>query len=377
MSTRNRSTLGRSLLGCIAAASMTAIAGAADKSDSKTAAAPPAAIGHLRDAERIVAVRGQGYFPVLVKLRDGSLAAVIRGGATHIGIGGRLDVIRSPDGGRTWTKPVVAADSAWDDRNPAMGQMPDGTLLIAYAEARSYRPDGTFDLQAGPYVAYTVASRDGGRTWSAKRKLDVPIANPSPFGKIATTEDGTAILSVYEMPSNRVGFVRSRDSGNTWTDFTPLPGHDETQVLPLSGGRWLAFTRIEEPGGCGLLLSESRDGGRTWRESRRLLRANQWPFDATRLADGRVLLSYGMRVGPFGAGALLSDDAGAAWNESRQVLLGWDSLNTDTGYPSTVQLDDGTIVTMYYAVGTKASPDIQAIAVRYREEQLPGAPQRK
>jgi hypothetical protein len=356
----------------IGAACMTPTAPAAD-----TPAVAPAAISRLVGAERIVAVRGQGYFPVLVKLRDGSLAAVIRGGASHIGIGGRLDVIRSQDGGRTWTNPVVAADSPWDDRNPAMGQMPDDTLLLAYAEARSYRTDGAFDLKAGPYVAYIVTSSDGGRTWSAKRKLDVPIPNPSPFGKIQTAEDGTAILSVYEMPSNRVGLVRSRDNGKTWTGFTQLPGHDETQVLPLSGGRWLAFTRIEEPGGHGLLLSESRDAGRTWRETRRLLAANQWPFDATRLADGRVLLSYGMRVGPYGAGVLLCDDAGSGWNESRQVLLGWDSLGTDTGYPSTVQLDDGTIVTMYYAVGTKDSPEAQAIVVRYREEQLPGAPGRK
>jgi hypothetical protein len=35
-----------------------------------------------------------------------------------------------------------------------------------------------------------------------------------------------------------------------------------------------------------------------------------------------------------------------------------------------VQLDDGTIVTMYYAVGTAESPDEQAIVVRYREEQV-------
>ena len=52
------------------------------------------------------------------------------------------------------------------------------------------------------------------------------------------------------------------------------------------------------------------------------------------------------------------------------MALGWDSLSGDTGYPSTVQLDDGTIVTMYYAVGTATSPDTQAIVVRYTEKQL-------
>ena len=67
---------------------------------------------------------------------------------------------------------------------------------------------------------------------------------------------------------------------------------------------------------------------------------------------------------------VLSRDGGKTWDEAHRVLLGWDSLNMDTGYPSTVQLDDGTIVTMYYAVGTATLPGAQAIVVRYTEEQL-------
>jgi len=324
----------------------------------------------LTSAERIVALRGGGYFPVMIKLRDGSLGAVVRGGAPHVGRAGRLDFIRSTDGGRTWTAPVVAADSPWDDRNPALGQMPDGTVVLAYAEARSYRADGTFDLHAGPYVAFLVTSRDGGKTWSAKRPLESPIPNPSPFGKINVTKDGTAMLCLYEMPSNRVGLLRSRDSGKTWGDWSLLPGHDETQPLEVPDGRWLAFTRIEESGPFALLLSESRDQGHTWTNTRRLLRNSQWPFDATVLQSGHLLLSFGSRVGHFGAGVVLSTDGGKTWDADHAVLVGWDSLNTDTGYPSTVQLDDGTIVTMYYAVGTKAVPGEQAVVVRYTEAQL-------
>lgn len=324
----------------------------------------------LTKAERVIAVRGQGYFPVMIKLADGALGAVIRGGAPHVGRGGRLDFIRSEDGGRTWSEPVVAIDSEWDDRNPALGQMRDGTLVLAYGEARSYRADGTFDLEAGPYLPFMVTSDDGGRTWSAKREFWAPFTSPSPYGKIAVCADGTALMVVYQMPSNGAAILRSTDNGRTWGDHSMLPGHDETQVIGLPDGRLLAFARIEETGPYGLMLSESSDGGRTWEKTRLLMKAQQWPFDATVLQSGHLLLSFGSRVDYFGAGVLVSEDGGETWDEQRAVAIGWDSLSTDTGYPSTVQLEDGTIVTMYYAVGTAESADEQAIVVRYREEQL-------
>jgi len=326
----------------------------------------------LRKAERIVAAKGEGYFPVMIKLGDGALGAVIRGGATHIGIGGRLDFIRSSDGGRTWSKPIVAVDSPWDDRNPALGQMPDGTLVLAYGEAHSYRPDGTFDLAAGPYLPFVVTSCDGGRTWSPKRPFSSPWPSVSPFGKIIIGRDGTALMSIYKVPSNGTAILRSKDNGKTWGDHTLLPSHDETQITELSDGRLLAFGRMEGARDYGLLLSESEDHGRTWGRNRKLLWPQQWPYDATLLKSGHLLVTFGSRTRPgeLGAGAMLSKDGGKTWDREHRVMVGWDSLNTDTGYPSTVQLDDGTIVTMYYAVGTAALPGAQAIVVRYTEQQL-------
>lgn len=329
----------------------------------------------LKNAERIIAVKGGGYFPVMIKLADGSLAAVLRGGAGHVGLGGRLDVIRSTDGGHTWSKPTVAVDSPWDDRNPAFGQMPDGTLVLGYSEARSYRPDGTFDLSAGPYLGFYVTSSDGGATWSAKRPLPEPWPSPSPFGKIIVGKDGTAMMSVYRMPSGETGILRSKDNGKTWGDYSQVfksPNADETQIFEFPDGRLTAFTRLEGQNQFGLLLSESDDHGRTWPRRNKFMKAQQWPFDVTLLKSGNLLLSHGSRVGPgrFGAGVVLSKDMGKTWDEKHQVLLGANSLGGDTGYPSTAQLDDGTIVTMYYATATTTLPEVHAVVVRYTEDQL-------
>jgi hypothetical protein len=329
----------------------------------------------LQKADRVIAVKGEGYFPVMIKMNDGSLGAVLRGGAGHVGLGGRLDFIRSTDGGRTWSKPVVAVDSPWDDRNPAFGQMPDGTLVVAYSEAHSYRSDGTFDLSAGPYLAFYVTSSDGGRTWSAKRPLPEPWPSPSPFGKIIVGKDGTAMMSIYKMPSGVTGLLRSKDNGKTWGDYSEVlkgPNADETQVFEFPDGRLTAFTRLEGQNQFGLLLSESDDQGRTWTRRHSFLKPQQWPFDVTLLKSGDLLLSHGSRVGQgrFGAGVVLSKDLGKTWDEKHQVLLGWNSIGGDTGYPSTAQLDDGTIVTMYYATVTTELREVHAIVVRYTESQL-------
>jgi hypothetical protein len=335
------------------------------------AADPP--IRLLKNAERVIPFRGLGHFPVMIKLRDGALLAAFRAGAGSLGIGGRLDVSRSADGGKTWSKPVMAIDSPWDDRNPSLGQMPDGAVVLAYTEMHSYTPDGKFDLKAGPCFLNTVASADGGKTWTAKRQVESPFADPSPYGKIHVTKGGMALLSLYQLPSNRVAMLRSTDSGKTWKDPTFLPGHHETQIFPLDEKQFLAFTRIEEEKTPeGILLSESQDGGRTWIHSRNLFKAKQWPCDVTALKSGSLLLTHGARQGrgKSGAGVVLSKDNGKTWDAEHGVLIGWDSLNDDTGYPTTVQLDDGTIVTMYYAAGTEQSPDTQAIVVRYTEQQL-------
>jgi photosystem II stability/assembly factor-like uncharacterized protein len=335
----------------------------------------------LPDAERIIAAKNAGYFPVMIKLKDGALVAVIRAGATHLGRGGRLDILRSTDGGRTWSKPITAIDSPWDDRNPALGQMSDGTLVLAYAEVRCYNDKGEFVWKPNTYFPYTVTSSDGGLTWSEKKPFQGPWSDVSPYGKILVCKDGTALMSIYRFPSEGVGILRSKDQGKTWGDYTQVPGKDETQIIELADGRLMIVGRLEGDNQHGLIVSESDDQGRTWVRTRKLMKPNQWPFDATMLQSGNLLLSFGSRItglgsragGPFGAGVVLSKNQGKTWDFEHQTLIGWDSHSGDTGYPSTVQLGDGTIVTMYYAVGAGTSPDIQAIVIRYTEKQLENA----
>ena len=111
--------------------------------------------------------------------------------------------------------------------------------------------------------------------------------------------------------------------------------------------------------------------------------------------------AFGHREPPFGVEAILSHKNAGQWDElattplpttwkplpSRKkagqwdwrthVSLEWNAASADRGYPSSVQLDDGTIVTLYYGVGAlgKLAESGQGLVpyakcIRYREADL-------
>jgi hypothetical protein len=161
----------------------------------------------LRKGERGFAVRGAGYFPVLVKLHDGSLAAVVRSGAPHIGVGGRLDFLRSLDGGKTWSSPQTIVYMPPDTRNPAFGQAPDGKLILAFALTGPY-PKGKWQPPiSARYSVWLTLSEDNGQTWLPPRPLKVsPLTYGSPYGKIVSLPDGTLLLPLYH--GTKVGVTK-------------------------------------------------------------------------------------------------------------------------------------------------------------------------
>jgi hypothetical protein len=69
-------------------------------------------------------------------------------------------------------------------------------------------------------------------------------------------------------------------------------------------------------------------------------------FTVLRLRDGRVVLTYGNRAGEDkGVEVLFSDDQGDTWSGPVRVS----DWRGDGGYPSSVQMPDGQVLTAYYA----------------------------
>ncbi|MDE2998757.1 MAG: sialidase family protein [Gemmatimonadota bacterium] len=304
-------------------------------------------------ASEVYLCTDRGYFPVLTDLGGGEVLAVIRAGAGHVGITGRLESLRSTDGGRTWEAPVVIVDSDADDRNPAVGVAPDGTVVLAYHTQGSYGEDGTWAPELRRVEMRVTRSRDAGRSWEGSVPLGFPaMRKHSAYGRIVNLPGGTMLLPLYgsdirtaEKKGDCACILRSDDSGGTWDRPSLIAeGHNETALLLTSAGVLLAAMRSADRGGL-ISVSRSTDGGYTWDAPSEVTAGREHPADLTLLSNDWILMVYGVRHEPFGVQARVSKDAGRTW--SGPLVVCDDLGDSDLGYPSTVRLGD-RLVTAYY-----------------------------
>lgn len=331
-----------------------------DKTPAKADIAPK------HPVQRTLVTGGQGYFPVALRLQDGRIAVVLRGGGGHLTIKGRLDMVFSSDEGKTWTKPIVVVDSPADDRNPSLGQAKDGTLIVGFWRTETYDENDRYNPKLDkPRTTWVTRSSDGGKTWSDPSQIDAAdISFGSPFGRILTLPDGTMLMAIYgfdiRQPGAKDGGTRhhsyvyqSKDDGRSWKRISEIGDGrqqlNETSLLRLPDGKLLAAIRARA---TDVWISESTDDGLTWSKTRQITPANGHPADLTMLPDGRVLLTVGNRIGPYGVVGMIGTTAGEFDWEKRFSLMD-DAISRDCGYPSSVVLKDGRILTMYYATRAK------------------------
>jgi hypothetical protein len=347
------------------------IAALAPSADAQAPATPPPGVeAPAIPVERSPAIIGQGYFPVAQQLRDGRIAVIMRGGAGHLGIKGRLDMIFSSDEGKTWSAPVVVNDSPIDDRNPAIGEASDGTLVVGFWRTATYTDEDRYDpkLIEKERSTWVTRSKDGGRTWSDPAPIDTAdIGLGSPFGRMLTLPDDSMLMAIYGFqirqpgetptPERQHSYVyRSTDHGQSWSRLAEIGDGkqqlSETSLVRLPDGRIRAAIRSRA---TDLWLSESKDNGRTWSQTQPFAPANIHPADQCLLPDGRVLITMGNRTNPYGVLGVVSDAAGNLdW--AKRFALVTDAQGADCGYPSSIALKNGRVLTLYYATRVKNEP---------------------
>ncbi len=343
------------------------------------AAAPNATI----DSIKVSSMRPDFYhgWPTVARRKNGELLTVCSGGReAHVCPFGWVEMMRSKDNGETWGFPRVLMDTAIDDRDAGVCETAQGSLLVTTFTSLAYvdymekaRPgtknrfiDWTADRIAnwraahgrtaaadreGMLGTWMLRSDDGGVTWSAPYRVPVN----SPHGPIPLL-DGRVIYAGKRLwhEKRRIGVADSSDDGRTWRWLAEIPtrqGDDftdyhELHMAEAADGRLIAHIRNHNKANeRETLQSESSDGGHTWSTPHGI---GVWglPSHLLRLEDGRLLMSYGHRREPFGNQARISEDNGKSWSEP--MVVSDDGDAGDLGYPSTVQLGDGSLVTVWY-----------------------------
>ena len=196
-------------------------------------------------------------------------------------------------------------------------------------------------------------STDGGRTWSAARRLPDGIYGPIK-NKPVQLADGTILSPTSDetdaRPSKwRIYFERSTDGGQTWTK-TPFfndglkIGAIQPSILfhdRLDGDKLQAVGRTRQ----GKVFSiESNDAGKTWGEISLLSLLNpNSGTDAVTLRDGRHLIVYNpVTRGRTPLKVAVSRD-GKEWKDV--VVL--EDEPGEYSYPAVVQTLDGKVHITY------------------------------
>jgi hypothetical protein len=331
---------------------------------------------------RVISADDQYYhgWPTLVRRANGQLVVVCSGGRdAHVCPFGRVDMCVSNDNGATWSWPRTLLDSDTDDRDAGILETVRGSLLVTTFTSLAYEPALARMETADPAkfrrwsAAHTrlnaeqrraelgqwmIRSTDGGRTWSPRY---ASIVN-SPHGPIQL-RDGRLLYAGKELwtGAHRIGVCISDDDGSTWRWLAEIPTragdnaseYHELHAVECTSGRIVVHIRNENKTDDNeTLQSESTDGGKTWTVPHRLHGVDGtdgvWgtPSHLLRMRDGRLLMSYGYRRAPFGNQVRLSSDDGAMWSDPLTVSA--DGAGGDLGYPSTVELADGALLTVWY-----------------------------
>ncbi|MCS7117647.1 MAG: glycoside hydrolase [Thaumarchaeota archaeon] len=172
----------------------------------------------LQGSNVAVAPDGTVYVAYLDTLDDGEMEGLAE-----------IKVVRSTDGGRTWSRPVTAAVfneipftprnanfRYWGSAFPQMALGPRGEVYVVFVGRPGDRPLDDGDV-------YFVSSTDGGATWSRPLRLNDDDTNRLQFFPAISADPKGVIHVIWgdfrDDPSEtryHIYYTRSEDGGRTW-----------------------------------------------------------------------------------------------------------------------------------------------------------------
>jgi len=320
-------------------------------------------------------------WPTVARKDDGELLAVFSGDReAHWCPYGKTEMVRSRDDGETWSEPETINNTPLDDRDAGAIVLRSGAIVLSWftsptwdhLERRRERAGDravdawrrhcdkiTEDVRQRWLGQWTRRSTDGGVTWEA----EVDSIASAPHGPSELSDGRLLYVGTAKLGGRpALASVESIDEGRSWQVIgeIPVPKEDaedltyyEPHSVELTNGRivclWRYHPKQPPRDDAYMRQTESDDGGKTWSVTHP---TPMWgyPPHLVRLHQGGLLASYGRRKAPFSQRACISHDGGETWDIESEIVLRDDAADGDLGYPSTLELAPGELLTVYYQI---------------------------
>ena len=329
------------------------------------------------------------YFgwPTAVRLKNGRIAVGASGFRFyHICPFGKTVICFSEDEGKSYTAPMPVIDTCLDDRDAGLCPFGEsGLIVVSFNNDVNFQREQNKRRKDTPRGKYIEAYLDTVSPEEEKNALGITYR--------ISYDNGVTFGPIFKSPiSSPHGPIELGDGSILWVGRTYKSGRDiaayklntadgmmeyigeidtsaveasgrftcEPYAIELEDGKILCHIRVDcrtAPNCFTLYQTESGDGGRTWTAPKQILPDRGGaPSHILKHSSGALIATYGYRDLPYGIKAMISRDGGKTWSEGEYLYS--NEISADLGYPSTLELTDGSLLTVFYATPEKNGPAI-------------------
>ena len=330
------------------------------------------------------------YFgwPTVTRLKDGRLMLVVSGlRYQHVCPFGKCVASVSCDEGKTWSPMMILIDTPLDDRDGGICAFGESSVIVtSFNNTTEFQrsinvpfDDKDWDDRDREEIAYIdaylnvvdkggvqdkylgstfIISHDNGVTFGDIHRI--PITSPHgpcelpdgtllyvgrTFAKDTSTDPAKSAIHCYRVYSD--GSYEKVSEIPVSADGTKLDCEPHALVV---GDRVIVHIRVQdEQGFFTIFQSEAKLSDLKFSNPKQILSDKGGaPAHLLKHSSGALISTYGYREAPFGIRAMISFDDGETWSTDH-VIYDNKGVSGDLGYPSSVELPDGKILTVYYA----------------------------
>lgn len=317
-----------------------------------------------------------GYFawPTVALLQDGKIMVGASGfRIEHVCPFGKAVISYSTDGGETYTFPAPVIDTPLDDRDTGICPFGKTSVIVtSFNNTADFQRQNNTDNEYAQRYIDTITAEDEekhlGPTFRISHDCGITFGKilrspvTSPHGP-TELRDGTVLWAGnrFDNVEGGIEIVKlNTENGETESVGKITIDDDkiflnEPHLIEMPDGKLICHIRAENDTVFTTYQSVSFDKGRTWSVPEMLLEVDGGaPPHLILLSSGILLCTYGRRKQPYGIMAMVSRDDGQSWE--KDIRLFENTASDDIGYPSTIELGDGTLLTVFYSRESEEQP---------------------